>query len=126
MLVHETCNDVLDDQDKQAKFRTVRAIKASNKRWANQGVGCYEHATSNHQAMLGHAIITETVTVKKVSKDTIIAPDDVSGDVWSDVITHRKTKKSPVTKTAIDGIRREATKAGISLQDAIVTIVNRR
>jgi DNA-binding transcriptional regulator YhcF (GntR family) len=37
----------------------------------------------------------------------------------SDFLEIRKAKKSPLTQTAVDGIQREAEKAGISLEDAI-------
>lgn len=46
-------------------------------------------------------------------------PDDVSVSVWSDFLQIRKTKRSPLTATALDGIRREAEKAGIELQTAL-------
>lgn len=44
---------------------------------------------------------------------------NVAEQVASDWLKHRKTKRSSVTKTAIDGIAREAAKAGISLNDAL-------
>ena len=46
-------------------------------------------------------------------------PDDVSEEVWADFLTLRKAKKAPITDTALRGFRREAEKAGISLQQAI-------
>jgi uncharacterized protein YdaU (DUF1376 family) len=124
-LSHETCNQLLDEPDNQAKFRSERAEKAANKRWQNQKDTCSEHASSNAQAMLGDATITKTITVNKVSKDTIYTPDGVSEDVWKDFMIHRKAKKAPVTKTAVAGIKREAEKAGLDLQQALETIVNR-
>ena len=124
-LTHETCNQLLDEQDNQAKFRTERAVKAANKRWSNQGDTCSEHASSNAQAMLKHATTTETITVNKVSKDTINIPEGVSEEVWKDFFSHRKAKKAPVTKTAVAGISREAEKAGVSLQTALETLISR-
>jgi hypothetical protein len=43
----------------------------------------------------------------------------VDSQVAEDFLSLRKTKRSPVTKTAIEGIRREALKAGLSLNDAL-------
>jgi hypothetical protein len=43
----------------------------------------------------------------------------VPEEVASDWLTLRKHLKAPATKTAIDGVAREATKAGISLADAL-------
>jgi hypothetical protein len=49
-------------------------------------------------------------------------PDDVSDQTWDDFLNIRKSLKAPVTETALKGIRREATKAGISLDAAMQTI----
>jgi uncharacterized protein YdaU (DUF1376 family) len=125
ILSHDTCNQMLDEQDKQAKFRTERAERAANKRWRNQKDTCFKHASSNAQAMLEHATITKTVTETKVSKDTIIIPQGVSETVWKDFIAHRKAKKAPVSKTALAGIEREADKAGITLEQALETLISR-
>ena len=46
-------------------------------------------------------------------------PDGVSDQVWSDFKAMRAKQKAPITLTAIDGIRREAEKAGITLDDAL-------
>jgi uncharacterized protein YdaU (DUF1376 family) len=43
-------------------------------------------------------------------------PDGVSASVWQDFLRTRKTK---VTETALDGIRKQAGLAGISLEDAL-------
>lgn len=52
-------------------------------------------------------------------------PDDVDEQVWNDFLTVRKAKRAPVTPTAVEGIQREAQKAGISLNEAIKVIVTR-
>ena len=52
-------------------------------------------------------------------KNTVSAsapPDGVSSQVWGDFIKSRKVK---LTKTALDGIMREADKAGWQLEDAL-------
>jgi hypothetical protein len=43
----------------------------------------------------------------------------VSDQVWGDFLTLRKQHRAPVTETALQGIRREAGKAGLSLSDAL-------
>jgi hypothetical protein len=43
----------------------------------------------------------------------------VSQSVWDDFVKHRKAKKAQVTQTVIDGIAKEAQKAGWSLDDAL-------
>ena len=58
---------------------------------------------------------------KKVrSKEyNIIRPDDVQITVWDDFIKLRKAKRAAVTETAINGIRREAERAGMTLDAAM-------
>lgn len=67
--------------------------------------------------------VTGTVTETKTARDA--PPDGVSLSVWQDFLKLRKTKKAPVTDTAIEGIRREALKAGIGLSDALATCCQR-
>ena len=52
-------------------------------------------------------------------KETLARPDDVSADVWGDFLSVRKQHKAALTATALKGIRDEAAKAGISLEDAL-------
>lgn len=49
----------------------------------------------------------------------VSCPDDVSESVWTDYLAIRKAKRAPMTGTALDGLRKEAGKAGLSLQDAL-------
>jgi uncharacterized protein YdaU (DUF1376 family) len=58
-------------------------------------------------------------TKPKTQKNTVAPPDGVTESVWQDWLTLRKTKKAAVTQSAVDGIVREAKKAGISLQSAL-------
>lgn len=46
-------------------------------------------------------------------------PVDVPESVWQDFQAIRKAKRAPLTDTALEGIRREAAKAGLGLGDAI-------
>lgn len=58
---------------------------------------------------------------EKETKKKVVMPDGVTESVWQDWLTLRKTKKAAVTQTALDGIEREARKAGVSLQVALET-----
>ena len=51
------------------------------------------------------------------------APDGVCVQVWTDFVRHRKALKAPLTDTAIDGFKREAIKAGVSLEQAFRTSI---
>ena len=124
-LYHETCDTELDKQDKQAKFYSDRAKRGAKARHDKSNEINELPASSKREAPLQPATITKTITSNILSKDNIYTPDGVSDDVWKDFVTHRKAKKAPVTKTALEAIRREAEKAGIGLQQALETIVNR-
>lgn len=55
----------------------------------------------------------------KPKKNTDAPPDGVSSAVWTDFVDLRKSKRAKLTDTAIDGIRREADKAGWTLDAAL-------
>ncbi len=55
----------------------------------------------------------------------VTKPVDVSDEVWLSFKTVRKAKKAAVTDLAILGIRREAVKAGISLNEALTVCCER-
>lgn len=52
-------------------------------------------------------------------------PDGVSPSTWADFLKLRKAKKAPMTDTALQGIRLEAGKAGITLEEALKTCCKR-
>jgi len=64
-------------------------------------------ATNNHKP----------ITKKPI--DTVATPDGVTESVWQDFLSLRKAKRAAVTQTAVNGIEREARKAGVSLQAAL-------
>jgi len=61
----------------------------------------------------------EPLTINHKPKNTVAPPFGVTDSVWQDWLKLRKAKKAAVTQTAIDGIQREADKAGVSLQAAL-------
>lgn len=50
-----------------------------------------------------------------------LRPEDVAEQVWADWCALRKAKKAAVTATALEGIRREAKRAGLTMQQALET-----
>jgi uncharacterized protein YdaU (DUF1376 family) len=52
-------------------------------------------------------------------KNNIAKPEGLTDLLWNDFLILRKSKKLPVTKTAFDGIAREAEKAGKSVAEVI-------
>jgi hypothetical protein len=72
------------------------------------------------------------ITVKEPSIEpslnrnkTLPRPDDVSESVWSDFLLIRKTKKSALTETALAGIRAEAEKAGMTMDQTLAMCCTR-
>ena len=63
---------------------------------------------------------TETDKEKNFIKKEMKKPDDVSEQVWQDYKTHRKAKKAPITETGINRTRKEALKAGMTLEEAMI------
>lgn len=61
----------------------------------------------------------------KNHKKTIDPPDGVSVSVWEDYLKIRKSKKTPITETALKGLIREATKAKKTLEEALIICCER-
>jgi len=89
-----------------------KAGKASAQRRSNA-------RSTDVQPTNNHKPITNNQEPKK--KTSIAPPDGVTESVWQDWLQLRKTKKAAVTQTALNGIEREARKAGVSLQVALET-----
>lgn len=58
-------------------------------------------------------------TKNTTTATAVAAPDGVLLSVWTDFVDLRKSKKAKLTQTAIDGIRKEADKAGWTLEAAL-------
>ena len=56
---------------------------------------------------------------RRVEKSDISTPEGVSENIFKDYLAIRKVKKSPLTITALDGLKREAKKANLSLEDVL-------
>ena len=87
-----------------------KAGKASAERRNNERLTDVQ-PTNNH----------EPLTNNHKPKNTVASPNGVTDMVWQDWLKLRKAKKATVTQTALDGIQREAVKAGVSLQAALET-----
>lgn len=58
---------------------------------------------------------------KKEKSQPLEKPEDVTDTTWADYSLLRDKLKAPLTQTALNAIRKEAEKAGISLEDALST-----
>lgn len=61
----------------------------------------------------------------KRSKTTAERPDDVDPQVWDEYLAVRKAKRCTVTDLVIKGVRREAAKAGITIEEAMTWCIER-
>lgn len=83
-----------------------KGISTKREQPVNEAPPNQEPLTNNHKPIKDKATVVAT-------------PEGVSQSVWDDFVKHRKAKKAQVTQTVIDGIAREAQKAGWSLDDAL-------
>mgnify|MGYP000417966785 CR=1 FL=1 len=62
---------------------------------------------------------------RKKPATSVAPPEGVSPKTWADFQSHRKAKRAPITDTVMAGIIREATKAGWTLDNALIEICSR-
>lgn len=67
----------------------------------------------------------EPLTNNQIKTKNITPPSGVDESVWNDFVAHRKSKKAPISATALKGIESEARKANITLQAALELCVMR-
>lgn len=58
-------------------------------------------------------------------KNTRAPPEGVAETVWKDYVQLRKTKKATVSESIVDGVREEAAKVGLTLEQALKLQVQR-
>lgn len=64
-------------------------------------------------------------TKAKRTKTTACRPDDVSEQVWEEFLILRQQKKKTFTDLALQGMRREAKAAGLTLEEAMTMSIER-
>ena len=77
--------------------------------------------STTHDATNSQEPITNNHKPKRESATTVACPPDVGLQEWQDWLSLRKAKKAPVTETVLKSARKEAEKAGITL-NAFLTI----
>lgn len=89
-----------------AKRRTINSAAKENQEFNARSTDV--QPTNNQEPI--------TNNQKNTRSPRLAPPDGVSSSVWSDFIAVRK---APMTQAALDGIQREAEKAGWALEDAL-------
>lgn len=104
----------------------TRSTDATGSTDAQEGAhGCTGGGAPMHKTGSAHATQTgknrnEPEDNRKYTrKPALDCPEDVSEDLWRDYLILRDARRSPLTDRALQGIRREASRAGISLSDAL-------
>lgn len=102
-----THSRVIDTLQKVAQLSAKQRAKALKK-----------HNSHDAAAQPQHCQPKPKPNILSNKLDNII-PHGISEQVWSDFKNLRKSKKAPITETALKGIKNQAMKAGISFQEAL-------
>jgi uncharacterized protein YdaU (DUF1376 family) len=107
------------ERETKRKERTTNRAQSVDEAPPNQ-----EPRTINQEPItINHKPNKENTTSRK--RADVVCPGSVDQQVWSDFVQHRKAKKAQVTQTVIDGIQREADKAGWQLEAALRECITR-
>jgi uncharacterized protein YdaU (DUF1376 family) len=120
---HTRCDKEIAEYHSKAE----KARNSANARWKNADA-MRTHSERNSNAMVFDANqepITNNHKPVKEKATVVATPHGVSDSVWQDFVKHRKAKKAQVTQTVIDGIQREADKAGWPLDAALRECITR-
>lgn len=108
-------------KDKQGN--ASKAGKASAKSRSNGRSTDVEQSSTNQNHNQNHNQISSST--KKNKTQPTQKPIGVSDEVWQSFSLIRKAKRAPITDLAMLGIRREAVKAGIELEQALTICCER-
>lgn len=117
---HEKYRSIRNEDDRREYNREAKRRERERskvvKPSVNDSQSC-QHLSAHTEAD------TDTEEKKKTTRasrtPSVSKPESVSDRVWSDWLAQRKASRATVTETALAGIKREAAKAGLSLQDAL-------
>lgn len=122
--------------------KSAKASQSARARWRNanaeqtQSGGSANASTDGCERMPdaceGNAPKTNTnISIpdgieKRLSRSVqAVRPEGVAESVWTDFVAIRKAKRAPLTVTALEGIEREAAKAGMTLAEALAMCCSR-
>ena len=96
---------------------TMRKEKRTNRaQVVNDSPPNQEPLTINHKTPSDEGVAQRK---RSATRAAAARPDDVSEPVWQDFQRLRREKRAPLTDTALAGVRREAGKAGVSMETAL-------
>ena len=103
-------------------LKSDKARASAKARWDANAKRTQSESNATHNTL---PKTQDTLHKTQKNTNTVAPPVGVTDSVWQDWLKLRKAKKAAVTQTAIDGIQREADKAGVSLQVALETCCER-
>lgn len=110
-------------QSAQSRWRNANAVQTDSERNANASTNTCERMETvcegNAPNTKTNISTTDVVDKPHAKRASLAKPDDVSETVWADFLATRKAKRSLLTETALQGIRREADKIGFTLEEAL-------
>jgi uncharacterized protein YdaU (DUF1376 family) len=121
-------NHRADQEISRAGEKSSKASESAKARWSKHK---YADAMRTHnesnatQDTLHKTQDTEHKNTKPRKSASIVKPEAVDQKVWDDFLAIRKAKRSPMTNTALQGIQREADKAGWPLETVMQECVTR-
>lgn len=115
--IHKRCDEVIAEY--HGKSEKARA--SANARWHSKSKDSDANALQTQSKRNANGMLTNNH--KPITN--INTPEGVSDSIFQDYLAVRKTKKAKWTETALKGLQREAAKAGITLEDAMRTCVER-
>ena len=114
---HERCDHEIEKYQKRVKANQVNGLKGGRPKGKNPVV-----TQSKPKRTLTKNQEPRTNTTHKCEVER---PTDVEVQVWDDFLKHRKRLRADVTTTALNGIIKEAKKAGIPLNTVLTEMVTR-
>lgn len=126
---HERCEEEIEayranTSQKAMAGKASAEAKRQRKLQALNGTSTHVEHTLNSVATADNGESTNhKPSTNKPNIDTprkrVAPPDGVSESVWDDFLKLRKAKKAPMTESALETIKREADKAGWTLENAL-------
>ena len=111
----------------KAGDKSQKASESAKARWNKRKNANALRTQSEGNATHNTEHITQDTRHKTQNKKTtiVVVPEGVSEQLWAEFVAHRKSKKAKVTQLVVDGITKEAQKAGWTLEQALTETIIR-
>ena len=107
--------------------QTESQAKAAERvrRWRHRNATANNHPPTPPRSTVQASTGSTSTSKSNASAKWAEKPDDVTDDVWLEFTTMRRKKKATVTTRVLNGLRKQAKLAGITLQEALETCLDR-